>query len=92
MGRFSNLFTCAFYSCLNSLGISTSAAYKEMSFIASEWLVGCIAFNPLSYWIPVNMYFGKQCRPRCGISSGSALFAKIKTIFRDRIPFYRNFD
>ena len=37
--------------------------------------------------------FGKQWRPRwndtaiCGISSGSTLFAKIKTIFREKIQY-----
>ena len=41
-----------------------------------------------SFWIPVNRYFDKQWRPKWntpkgGICSGSALFVKIKTIFRE---------
>ena len=42
----------------------------------------------LLYWKKNNRYFGKNCGSRwnaawCCISSGSALFAKIKTTFRD---------
>ena len=42
----------------------------------------------------VNRHFGKQWRPRWNAaSSGSALFAKIKTIFRDiNASFHRNFN
>ena len=45
--------------------------------------------NPLYLGKPYNRYFCKQWRPRwnaalCCISSGSALFAEVKTIFRDR--------
>ena len=44
------------------------------------WAVNMLI--PFSLFIPVNRYFGKQCRPRwnaalCGILSGSALLAKI---------------
>ena len=43
--------------------------------------------HTLSFWIPVNRYFDKQWRPKWNtprgrICSGSALFVKIKTIFR----------
>ena len=42
-----------------------------------------IIVYPLTNCKPLNGYFGKQRLPRCGISSGSALFAKKKSIFSD---------
>ena len=65
-----------------------------------EWLMFCWCFSFLDTFIMetktilatchVKEYFGKQWRPRwnaayCCISSGSALFAKIKTTSRTKI-------
>ena len=52
--------------------------------------------NPFSFWILVNRYFLANSEdpdqvPGDSISSGSAIFAQIRIIFRDRYTsFYRN--
>ena len=56
---------------------------------------GLNALNSNPLWL-LKEYLGKQWRPRwnaalCSISSGSTLFAKTKTIFRDEWEFYFEF-
>ena len=59
---------------------------------------GLYCSNPFHSGYQYSGYFGKQWKSRwnaeyVGISSGSALFAKIGTIFRDRnTSFYRIFN